>query len=93
MIGPNVQTGGDKGIRATMPLPPDTPKALGERDTRRWCRGKVGVEHDAVWQFWLECFWKAVPSDWQIRRCLNCGRHLGMRTVPSNRPSHDGEIA
>ena len=84
----NVQTGGEKGIRATMPMPGEESRALGERDTRRWCRGKVGVEHEAVWQFWMECSWKKVSSDWQIKRCVRCGRQLGMRTVPSNSPSH-----
>ena len=69
--------------------PPDDVKSLGQRrDTRRWCRGKVGVEHDAVWQILFWCDWKVEPTDWQVNKCLSCGRHLGLRTVPSNRPSH-----
>jgi hypothetical protein len=73
-------------------LPPEDPRSISERDTRRWCRGKVGVEHDAVWQFLRDGFeWDRrdnVSVDWQVHRCVNCGRQLDFRTVPSDQPSH-----
>lgn len=40
-----------------------------KKNTRRWCRGKVGDEHSRVW---VNRF-----SDWKQEVCEKCGRHFG----------------
>jgi hypothetical protein len=44
--------------------------------TRKWCKGKVGVEHEPVWQNWREMrliYKKECPM---IFECINCKKHL-----------------
>ena len=62
-----------------------------KKDTRRWCGGRFGVDHATVWQFWFEKWDRnGQPCcDYQREVCVKCGRNLGIRTVPSNRPSHE----
>ena len=60
-----------------------------KRDTRRWCRGKVGVEHKAVWTYWMACdiFGDRGSSFWRLI-CQECGKHLGLRQSVE-RPKED----
>ncbi len=73
-----------------MPLDdsPEGPR-LNRKDTKRWCKGVVGREHD--WQvvdYWTLCGWvatmlragRAQRSAWLIEWCTVCqkqGKHLG----------------
>jgi hypothetical protein len=56
------------------------------KDTRRWCRGKQGVEH--VWEEgdWLT--FERVGHDivYVLERCTRCRRHGKLRT---ERREHD----
>lgn len=47
---------------------PEVPRHRNGKDTRRWCRGKVGVEHKvqaAEIHSWLT-----------VHRCTVCGKHV-----------------
>ena len=46
---------------------------------RRWCRGKVGVEHQPHWYEWLhfECGIQG-PGGWWRQECAVCGKKLDL---------------
>ena len=46
--------------RTPIPDPPAIPKTKAKKDRKRWCRGKIGQEHDLVWK-----------SSWEARGYLN----------------------
>lgn len=95
----SLHSGGKRGIpvigyRGRYDGPPiaETPARAGTaKDTRRWCKGVEGREHDAVWQFWFDVPKICGNLDYQHLKCTNCGRVMRIRTVPSDRPSHQGE--
>jgi hypothetical protein len=63
----------------------DTPRPVaGRKDCKRWCRGKVGVEHKPVCHKRPESY----LSEWRELRCEVCGRRLDYWTGPkwSNKP-------
>lgn len=48
----------------------------GKKNTRRWCRGKVGVEHEWTRKPFREAkrwVW-ASESGWEVDVCDNCGK-------------------
>lgn len=53
------------------------------KNRRRWCRGRVGVEHRPGWV--AQHRYTAQPSgeqfESQIYECRHCGKHLGWRTI------------
>lgn len=63
---------------------PIKPKA--KKDTKRWCRGKVGVEHEPIVRkragYWHDkpCRGSVVSLDWLAcnheEACVNCGKIL-----------------
>lgn len=84
---PQIQSGGFKGVKVDASIPDAPSQQVGSKNCHRWCKGKAGTEHNAVWQFWFsghifERF------DYQRLKCLNCGRVLKIRVVPSDKPSH-----
>ena len=58
----------------------DTTRNWSKKDTKRWCRGKVGVEHQP------ECYRysdlrpslpvRSSQERWRILACKVCGKHL-----------------
>ncbi len=55
------------------------PPGGSKKNTRRWCRGKVGVEHKPVVKGYGEA--KHLAGDWanfewEIVVCERCGKHL-----------------
>lgn len=90
---PNIHSGGKKGL----PVTGDSgtykgPEAVerivphGAKDTRRWCKGRVDIEHQPVWQFLFDMNWRPHPSEYQVKKCLECGRHCGLRVIRSDIP-------
>ena len=63
---------------------PDDHKTRGvsKRDTKRWCKGKVGVEHKLVVKPRSEIAGKAhyqiltTSEKWLIRYCESCGKEV-----------------
>lgn len=51
-------------------------KDRGKKDRRRWCRGKLGVEHELTWQ--PDHGWRAAFPDkerWiEVEACQKCGK-------------------
>lgn len=43
-----LKNGGD--ARTPLGDPPTTPKHVSKKNTKKWCRGKVGQEHQTVWK-------------------------------------------
>jgi len=61
------------------PAESDVPKAHGNRDTRRWCRGKVGVEHKLVVASRDQLgkgYGAPVFEPWLVRYCATCGKEF-----------------
>lgn len=54
-----------------------------KRNTRRWCKGKVGTEHQGLWTPYAiakktpYAHLKELP--WEILVCQLCGKHLKLR--------------
>jgi hypothetical protein len=49
----------------------------GRKDTRRWCRGKVGVPHQTHWVKWFDTAWSKKPQSYWNEICQVCGKKLG----------------
>lgn len=64
---------GNGNIRKRVYPEPSLPRPTpGRKDTKRWCRGKAGVEHVKAW----------VPDQrlglrWWNFQCTSCGRLFG----------------
>ncbi len=93
MTEPNLQSGGRKGMPTIgcdfkpTPLVSDgDPKHGSRKDTKRWCGGRKGIEHDPVWQYGHGAWGRDQPMEWQYKRCLICGRYLGLRQIRSDIP-------
>lgn len=50
----NIPVRGWTGERAPIPPPPCEPKGGSKKNTKRWCGGKVGREHQPKWQTMAE---------------------------------------
>jgi hypothetical protein len=70
--------------RHTVPDPPETSKQSRIKNTRRWCRGKVGVEHVLEWLPY-DTVKNHVPGHpglfarrrlWRIQICTVCRKEL-----------------
>lgn len=48
---------------------PEQSKKRSKKNTRKWCKGVVGREHDFEWQIYRG--WQ----DWKVQVCNNCGKH------------------
>lgn len=50
------------------------------KDRKRWCRGKVGVEHDPHWVLYDDLKHYNSPwakdRQWRVNVCKNCGKEL-----------------
>ena len=67
----------------------DTPKTRGvanKRDTKRWCRGKSGVEHKLVVSSLTDAHkdygMSTTFAGWYIRYCSKCGKEFAMYSPP-----------
>ena len=47
---------------------PEEPRRSSKKDTKRWCRGKVGEEHRYEWKE------DVGGGSWMILSCVECGR-------------------
>lgn len=55
----------------------ETPKHRAKKNTRKWCKGKVGKEHAPRWGRSQQLGWIRNPEDWTlVYACQNCGKHL-----------------
>ena len=56
-------------------MPPKKPPA--KKDTKRWCKGKEGQEHDAVCMPHKHCaLTREGPETWRVLQCKRCGKIL-----------------
>lgn len=57
-----------------------------KKDTKRWCRGKVGVEHELLRTFQY-MYWRNGPKRMNYVKCncVNCGKEFFSK-------SHDSKI-
>ena len=53
------------------PEPSEPKRAPAKKNTKRWCRGKVGVEHKPAWHPEPYAF-----LEFMVFACTVCGRHL-----------------
>jgi hypothetical protein len=67
------------GERNPVPDVPAEPKRQSKKNTKRWCRGKVGREHRMEWIHDKKHDWgQARPpeSGWWTYRCAECLKHF-----------------
>ena len=71
------------------------------RDTKRWCRGKVGVEHTAECRVYVETkglagLMGSALKRWRVLVCTTCGKELATWLGRGERPGwvseRDGEV-
>ncbi len=67
----------------------DTPRTRGvpnKRNTKLWCKGKVGVEHKPAVKTWFELKnWQGAPTTWKgwlVLYCSECGKELQSYVPP-----------
>lgn len=46
-----------------------------KKNTRKWCRGKVGVSHTLERYFW-RYGWESKRTNWIRTRCVECGKEF-----------------
>lgn len=56
----------------------EIPKHSSKKDTKRWCRGKVGVEHMPKLMGWMETKNYDPINKWDLKVwiCESCKKHL-----------------
>lgn len=88
MTETNIQSGGKKAPLELPPIIEPSHRAGNSKDTRRWCKGRVGVEHELVWQhlFGGELGSHMGRMEYQTKKCLNCGRNAKLRVIRADRP-------
>lgn len=57
-------------------------KPKSKKDTRKWCRGKVGVEHQLIRYFW-HYGWDRKKTNWIRTKCRVCDKEFGRKNDPS----------
>lgn len=60
---------------------PDVPKHRSSKNTKRWCKGVQGREHELAWEIWKGNRMCGISSDWQpamVRVCVKCRKELQM---------------
>lgn len=68
-----------------------------KKDTKRWCRGKIGIEHDAVCLTYDEAksvndnsgFFHKYMAQYRYLVCKNCGKELATYYGASNQKKPD----
>ena len=50
---------------------PDEPKRSNHKDTKKWCKGVKGREHNYVWALDLRRCWNG-SNDWYKHECTKC---------------------
>lgn len=64
-----------------------------KKDTKKWCRGKVGVKHDPVCADYNTLKRATFAPEWKVLVCRNCGKELDnywpTRFFKSNKPKPD----
>lgn len=59
-------------------------KNYNTRDTKKWCRGKVGVEHNASWKIlppWSIASFDRIGYVYTTLVCERCGKQLKYKRV------------
>jgi hypothetical protein len=68
-----------------LPLEREVPRSpsLTVKKTKRWCRGKVGVEHKLVVSNYADLgklSWLSQAREWLVLYCSTCGKELDSYT-------------
>jgi hypothetical protein len=51
---------------------PEVARKKSKKDTKKWCKGKVGVEHQLN-----RVPWKGAPNIADVDECTKCGKNFG----------------
>ena len=65
-----------KRKKPSTPVPEEVRKYPGKKDKKKWCKGKVGIEHDYEWHYIPK--WVGYRNElwsWDFKHeCKKCGR-------------------
>jgi hypothetical protein len=50
--------------------------SVSKKDTKKWCRGKIGVEHEPECVDYDQHKRSAIGSSWKLLVCKNCNKEL-----------------
>lgn len=64
--------GGRQKRQKTLASVAQVPKHRSSKDTKRWCRGVPGREHQWRWQEYLPSYPHRANIVWSESRCKNC---------------------
>ena len=70
----------DKAARKQYPASDEHRPVAGKKDTKRWCRGKVGAEHVKAWVLDRRYSTKTGRTGWYNFQCTECRRQFGFCT-------------
>ncbi len=64
-----------KRKKPSTPVPEKVHKYPGKKDKKKWCKGKVGVEHEYEWKY-IPWGWSGKElCEWDFKyECKKCGR-------------------
>lgn len=65
--------------RTVIPPAPEQPKSGSKKNTRKWCRGRVGVKHQLEWMLDQTKF-KPLRDPWMELRCTTCHKKFSYCT-------------
>jgi len=65
------------------------PASYRRKKTRRWCKGRVGIEHVWVERDWMDFDRGTYHLVYILKVCEKCGRHGDYRTVRRYPPACD----
>jgi hypothetical protein len=65
----------------------EIPKHRSKKNTRRWCRGKVGEKHTPMWHVWKALARQGRVDNPMLYVCQSCGKHIDYWFAPLSRYS------
>lgn len=64
-----------KKYKAQASFDTENSKHKSKKNTRKWCKGKVGVEHELRRYFW-HYGWESKRTNWIRSKCIVCGKEF-----------------
>lgn len=65
------------------------PPAVSRRNTKRWCRGRVGIDHDPKCVSYNDLKNATYAPGWKVLVCGKCGKQLDHWWPSPWRPNND----
>jgi len=64
-----------KKYKAQVSFDTPTNKHKSKKDTRKWCRGKIGIQHE-IRRYFYRVGWENKRTNWIRSKCINCDKEF-----------------